>query len=607
MSTFRKYGGTNYSANHNVTRSFISNSEQMNINNSSGQENSKEKFASHIDMSGNSILQVGTIYFYDGTSMNTAPIGGTGSTGIPGPPGPTGANGNPGATGANGNPGATGANGNPGATGANGNPGSTGPQGDPGIPGATGPQGDPGIPGATGPQGDPGIPGATGPQGDPGATGPQGDPGATGPQGATGATGATGPAGTGISYWTPINTNDIINNNSGNVIIGPTGQTAGTGPNLDVNGIINVNGKEVFSSVITVTATNPLNVPTLQTSVNSQYHYLEFVNPDTYNITLIPTIINFNYILVGAGGAGATGTFVNGGGGGGGGGYVIGTSIPNTTLFSTVIGATGSSSTLTIDTGYAVATSGSNAPGGTPGGNGGQGSVNSSQYGIGYTGINGGGGSATTGSQFGVGGSSPPLSVTFGSTTIQYEIGGITFYAAGSKGGGGAGGFADVGGGAGGYGYMLLYFLVPLPFSTITITPKYIQFPDGTQQTTAGVTFTSTTTTTRMSVANTATDIATITVSNTGFYLVEGNYLFSGTTTVLNQGMLSLSTTSLTYDNNRKIVTTFANQSINSGNHITSVFNVNSVPTTFYLIGEVSSNLNVGTLQYNYMAVTKIA
>ncbi len=72
MSSFRRYGGLNYSANNNITRSYISNSEQMNISNYSGQQNSKETFASHVDMSGNSILHTGTIYFQDGTSMNTA-------------------------------------------------------------------------------------------------------------------------------------------------------------------------------------------------------------------------------------------------------------------------------------------------------------------------------------------------------------------------------------------------------------------------------------------------------------------------------------------------------------------------------------------------------
>jgi len=74
MATFRKYGGLNYSANNNITSSFISNANKTNINTVSGQPNSKEVFASHIDLSGNSILHTGTIYFMDGTSQNTAGI-----------------------------------------------------------------------------------------------------------------------------------------------------------------------------------------------------------------------------------------------------------------------------------------------------------------------------------------------------------------------------------------------------------------------------------------------------------------------------------------------------------------------------------------------------
>jgi hypothetical protein len=80
MSTFRRYGGLNYSSTNNITRSYISNNEQMNINNYSGQANSKEVFASHVDMSGNSILNVQTIYFQDGTSMSTAPTSGVSSS-----------------------------------------------------------------------------------------------------------------------------------------------------------------------------------------------------------------------------------------------------------------------------------------------------------------------------------------------------------------------------------------------------------------------------------------------------------------------------------------------------------------------------------------------
>ena len=122
MSTFRRYGGLNYSATNNVTRAYISNSEQMNINNYSGQPNSKEVFACHVDLSGNSILHTGTIYFQDGTSLSTA-SGNFGSSSSQGAQGATGPSGSPGATGAPGAPGAPGVTGSPGAPGATGAPG----------------------------------------------------------------------------------------------------------------------------------------------------------------------------------------------------------------------------------------------------------------------------------------------------------------------------------------------------------------------------------------------------------------------------------------------------------------------------------------------------
>ena len=120
MATFRRYGGLNYSATNNIIRNYISNSEQLNINNYSGQENSSEIFASNIDLSGNDILQTGTIYFMDGTYFNSA-------TGTEGPPGPQGE---------------PGPQGNEGPPGPQGNDGPPGPQGNEGPPGPQGPPGD---------------------------------------------------------------------------------------------------------------------------------------------------------------------------------------------------------------------------------------------------------------------------------------------------------------------------------------------------------------------------------------------------------------------------------------------------------------------------------
>jgi Chaperone of endosialidase len=228
MSTFRRYGGLNYSANNNITRSYITNSEQLNINNYSGQANSKEAFASHIDLTGNSILHTGTIYFQDGTSMSTASnVGATGApgatglkgdTGIPGPVGPTGPKGD---TGPQGIPGPTG---DQGPTGTQGPPGITGSQGPTGTQGPPGPAGQQGLTGDQGPVGDQGLTGNKGPVGD---QGPIGDKGPTGDQGPTG---PPGPSGT--NYWA-LNSNTIHNTNSGNVFVGTTG---GTGSNLFLYG-----------------------------------------------------------------------------------------------------------------------------------------------------------------------------------------------------------------------------------------------------------------------------------------------------------------------------------------------------------------------------------
>ena len=66
---FRKYGGLNYSATNNIVSSTISNTDNLSISNQVGLTNSKVVSASHLDMSGNSIIDVNCIYFYDGTSQ----------------------------------------------------------------------------------------------------------------------------------------------------------------------------------------------------------------------------------------------------------------------------------------------------------------------------------------------------------------------------------------------------------------------------------------------------------------------------------------------------------------------------------------------------------
>ena len=100
MSSFRRFGGLNFSSNNNIVKSNISNANKLNITNKTGLPNSKQIFASHIDLSGNSILHTGTIYFQDGTSMSSSSSGGgSGTQGPQGAQGYTGAPGEQGATG----------------------------------------------------------------------------------------------------------------------------------------------------------------------------------------------------------------------------------------------------------------------------------------------------------------------------------------------------------------------------------------------------------------------------------------------------------------------------------------------------------------------------
>ena len=68
MSGFRRFGGKNFSATNNITRSFISTSDQMNISNYSGQENTREQF-NHIikengflDADGSIVIKFKTIF-----------------------------------------------------------------------------------------------------------------------------------------------------------------------------------------------------------------------------------------------------------------------------------------------------------------------------------------------------------------------------------------------------------------------------------------------------------------------------------------------------------------------------------------------------------------
>ena len=84
-------------------------------------------------INGNNLVTQGSLFFNDGTSMNTAQV--AGPVGPVGPAGPTGMNGLDGAAGLDGAVGPAGTNGLNGASGLDGAVGPIGPMGAPGLPG----------------------------------------------------------------------------------------------------------------------------------------------------------------------------------------------------------------------------------------------------------------------------------------------------------------------------------------------------------------------------------------------------------------------------------------------------------------------------------------
>jgi hypothetical protein len=439
MSSFRRYGGLNYSANNNITRSYISNSEQMNINNYSGQLNSKEVFASHVDMSGNSILHTGTLYFQDGTSMSSSST--MGPTGQPGPTGPKG---------------------------------STGPQGATGF-------GAQGFTGAQGSTGSTGARGFTGPQGATGATGSTGARGFTGPQGFTG---PVGPAGIAGGFWdqTPgVTGNNIffsgINVSPGNVGINNNNPQYP----LDVNGV---------GRFYTNLQSNPLTIsgpstPTLQQTAGQNYLYYIVNIAGAYTINT-SIQLHLYYVIVGSGGAGGNGSAsnVNGGGGGGGGGFVNGSFVLPISSTSTLALNTGSSSTISItaptSTPIALVNAGNAGSDASVSNVGGSGGTAAITYGIPYTSVSGNPGANGNPGGGGTGGSPGAISFVLDGTVINFNTtvgaGGLPLANGinGSNGGGSGGGGPNALtlGGVASNAYAIIYF--PYINNTTVIKPDWV-------------------------------------------------------------------------------------------------------------------------------------
>jgi len=72
MQNFRRYGGLQYAARNNIIRNHIGNTDNKSVNSAFGQLNSKIVYYSHIDLSGNSLLNMNSIYFLDGTVQSSA-------------------------------------------------------------------------------------------------------------------------------------------------------------------------------------------------------------------------------------------------------------------------------------------------------------------------------------------------------------------------------------------------------------------------------------------------------------------------------------------------------------------------------------------------------
>ena len=77
--SFKQFGGLTFAAKNNIIGNLYSTTGNLGISNFLGQENSKIISLSHIDLSGNSLMHIGSLYFMDGsiqtTAMQTNPSG----------------------------------------------------------------------------------------------------------------------------------------------------------------------------------------------------------------------------------------------------------------------------------------------------------------------------------------------------------------------------------------------------------------------------------------------------------------------------------------------------------------------------------------------------
>ena len=70
--SFKQFGGLTFAAKNNIIGNLYSTTGNLGISSSLGQENSKIISQSHVDLSGNSLRHIGSLYFMDGSVQTTA-------------------------------------------------------------------------------------------------------------------------------------------------------------------------------------------------------------------------------------------------------------------------------------------------------------------------------------------------------------------------------------------------------------------------------------------------------------------------------------------------------------------------------------------------------
>ena len=529
------------------------------------------------------------------------PQGNTGSIGFQGGKGPQGITGEIGVQGPSGNVGSIGFQGSQGPQGFQGYIGIDGPQGNTGsigFSGGKGPQGITGEIGFIGPQGNTGSIGFSGSKGPQGITGEIGFTGSKGPQGYSGdIIGPTGPTGpTGSNPWGQTGSN-IYYDSGGNVII------------KEPSSYVNSSGA-IFSTSNPYTGATGLG-----------FNYYKFTTSGSFTYTgSVP--LNVNYIIVGGGGKGGSGEiYFNGfeysatrGGGGQGGQVISGSTQINSGTYNITVGAGSQASSFN----NIIANTGANGVSGfTSNGvggnntsiNGGVGG-NSGQYNYGYNGpqitfldndasgvyFSGGGGGGGNGSGGIYGGGNGGVIVN---NVSQNGSNGLA-----NTGGGGGGGTSyyifptmnDSIGGTGGSGVILIYFTSNqiIPLSQITISPSYIQFPDGSQQVVAPGQQIVSSNTSLAQIGTSITNIKNIVPLPIGIWLLEGQVSINLSANPSNFWLrLGFSYSSTNFDSSGNYIQDYS--IVSSGNSYARISGVINQTTnsTIYLLGQYGETSSV--------------